>query len=336
MSDIPANARKYIKQVKANRQKQKQKQSSKQTTTVIINQPTRRTRAPNKPKSAPSSGGGGGGPSVIPYVIPQTQLSAASYQNSAVQPPSEIQQLTQALGQFQQNQNQIYRNPLRMAPFRTAMNPPPMQPEEQPLPEPAQAPPPPDLPDIVLQPNRVEQLSREPQAVPIRNDIPTVQGFVHNQAVNDLDRQTELEVYALNDYGGLDAESPREGAEDMRLRMQEIDDELQANLLLAQASRFYMDESPIKKAAGGPIKAGGGGGRGRPFTEVTPFQQHGIELYLLARQEGKIGDRAFLNNLSEVDKKAYDAGRLLVTAKNRNNNPYVADFIRMTENKFNK
>jgi hypothetical protein len=209
---IPANARAYMKGVKANRQKQKQKQSNKQSQVVIINQESKRRRAPNKPKSVPASGGGGGGggPSYIPYVIPQTQLSAASYQNSAVQPVNEIQQLTQALNQFQATP--MYRNPLRMAPFRNVMNPAPIQQVEEPLPEPIQAPPPPEMPDIVEEQNFIEQLARPPVAVPIDSSMPVYQGFAQNQAVNDLARQQDMEVNAYEDFGGYDAQSPREPA----------------------------------------------------------------------------------------------------------------------------
>lgn len=323
MDRIPANAKQYIKQVRANRQKQKQKQS--QSTTVIINSEPKRRRAPNKPKSAPSSGGGGGGPSVIPYVIPQTQLTAASYQNSAVQPPSEIQQLTQALSQFQQNQNQIYRNPFRMEPFRTAMNPAPLVNEEAPLPEPVPSPPPPppDLPDIVLQPNRVEQVARPPVAIPIGPSTPTYEGFAINQAQNDLARQQNVELNAIQDFGGYDAQSPREPA--------------QAEMYQQELIRSQEKISEFMSSGGGggeQLARRSNTGMGRPFKEVTPFQQHGIELFINAREQGLKGDRNFLNSLSSEDRDAYDTGRLLVTAKNRNNNPYVAEYINMIEDKY--
>lgn len=215
---IPSNARAYMKGVRANRQKQKQKQSNKQSQVVIINQEPKRRRAPNKPKSAPASGGA---PSVIPYVIPQTQLSAASYQNSAVQPSSEIQQLTQALNQFQATP--MYRNPLRMAPFRTAMNQAPIVNEEAPLPEPMQAPPPPEMPNIVQEQNFVEQLARPPRAVPIDPSMPVYQGFAQNQAVNDLNRRQDMEVNAYNDFGGFDAQSAGEMSADEIMRQLDLE-----------------------------------------------------------------------------------------------------------------
>ena len=206
---IPANARAYMKGVKANRQKQKQKQSNKQSQVVIINQEPKRRRAPNKPKSAPTSGGGsgggGGGPGYIPYVIPQSQLSAASYQNSAMQPPTEIQQLTQALNQFQATP--VYRNPFRMEPFRTAMNPAPIQQIEQPLEQPAPSPPPPDLPNIVEEQNFVEQRARPLPMLPIGSSSSAYQGFSQNQSVNDLARQVDREVNAYADFGGDDAQA---------------------------------------------------------------------------------------------------------------------------------
>jgi len=330
MSDrIPANAKKYIKQVRANRQKQKQKQSNKQTTTVIINPESKRRRAPNKPKSAPSSGGGGA-PNVIPYVIPQTQLTAASYQNSAVQPPDAIQQLTQALGQFQQNQNQIYRNPLRMAPFRAAMNPAPIQQVEEPLPEPIQELPNPVMPDIVQEQNFVEQLARPPMAVPINQDSPVVQGFAVNQAQNDLARQQDMGLNAYEDFGGYDAQSPSQETYEVELGRQRK----KLNVFMGGGGGMgSYDEIPLPSTPPEStlIKKSG---KGRPFTEVTPFQQHGIELYIMAREKGLKGDRKFLSSLSVQDKDAYDAGRLLVTAKNRNNNPYVAEYIRIIEDRY--
>jgi hypothetical protein len=319
---IPANARKYIKQVRANRQKQKQKQSNKQSQVVIINQEPKRRRGPNKPKSSPASGGGGGGPSVIPYVIPQTQLTAASYQNSAVQPSNEIQQLTQALSQFQATP--VYRNPFRMEPFRTAMNPAPLQQVEEPLPEPIRELPNPVMPDIVQEQNFVEQVARPPMAVPIVPSTPTYEGFAINQEQNDLARQQNVELKAYEDFGGYDAQSPREPS---------------------QAEMYQQELIRSQEKLNEFMSSGGGGGEqlarrsntgmGRPFKEVSPFQQHGIELYITAREQGKKGNRNFLNSLSSQDREAYDAGRLLVTAKNRNNNPYIAEFINMIENKYN-
>jgi len=307
-----------MKQVKANKQKQKQKQSNKQSQVVIINQQTRR-RGPNKPKpSASSGGGGGGGPSVIPYVIPQTQLTAASYQNSAVQPPDAIQQLTQALGQFQQNQNQIYRNPLRMAPFRAAMNPAPIQQVEEPLPEPIQELPNPVMPDIVLQPNFVEQVARPPIAVPISSSMPTYQGFVSTQATNDLDNQVNMGVDAYDDFGGYDAHSPRE-----------ISDSQLYNEALARA----------RAKVNMPIFSGAGGGmgsydeiplpstpavtpfpvsnKGRNFTALTQDERFAIEIYLRAKH-----DKELKKSFDEEQRRLYSRGSKLIT-QNKKNNPEV-------------
>jgi hypothetical protein len=221
--EIPKQLKAYIKKVGKKREKKlvhpsyKQKQANKQSQVVIINQEPRRTRAPNKPRPSAPSGGGGNAPypnvAYIPYTLPQPslpQMSAANYGNTALQPVNEIQQLTQALNQFQATP--VYRNPLRMAPFRNAMNPAPMQQVEEPLPEPIQAPPPPEMPDIVEEQNFVEQLARPPIAVPIDPSMPVYQGFAQNQAVNDLARQQDMEVNAYEDFGGYDAQSPREPA----------------------------------------------------------------------------------------------------------------------------
>jgi hypothetical protein len=318
MSDIPANARKYIKQVRANRQKQKQKQSqkqsNKQSTTVIINPETKRKRGPNKPKSA-STSGGGGGPSVIPYVIPQTQLSAANYQNSATQPDA-IQQLTQALNQFQATP--VYRNPFRMEPFRTAMNPTPLRNEEAPLPQPAPSPPPPVREDMVEEQNYVIPVAEE---IPMSNQ--NYQGMSPNQSRNQLAGRIQKEVDMLGEYN---PQTPT------------FEDDSQDEIPIPSSPELKETQSqdfgqPILSLEPPPLKKSG---KGRPFAEVTPFQQHGIELYIIAREQGLKGDRKYLASLSQSDKEAYDAGRLLVTAKNRNNNPYVAEFISMIEDKFNK
>lgn len=320
MSDrIPANARQYIKQVRANRQKQKQKQSNKQTTTVIINQEPKRRRAPNKPKSAPSSGGGGGGggPSVIPYVIPQTQLTAASYQNSAVQPANEIQQLTQALSQFQQNQNQIYRNPFRMEPFRTAMNPAPLQQVEEPLPEPIQERPNPVMPDIVLQPNRVEQVARPQVAFPIVPSTPIYEGFAINQA--QISREQEMELDAILDMGGYDAQSPREPSQA----------EYQQELIRQQEK--------LKEF----MSSGGGGGeqlarrsnKGRPFSDLTESERRSIELAIYAKKANLVRNRQFLDGLNPEDKESYERGLRLIS-QNKKNNPSVIAYIQQLESEY--
>lgn len=307
------SAKAYMKQVKANKQKQKQKQSNKQSQVVIINQEPKRRRGPNKPRPPASSGGGGGGtPSVIPYVIPQTQLTAANYQNSAVQPPDAIQQLTQALGQFQQNQNQIYRNPLRMAPFREAMNPAPIQPVEEPLPQPAQAPPPPDLPDIVLQPNRVEQLARPPIAVPISSSMPSYQGFAVNQATNDLANQQNIQLNAYDDFGGYDAQSPPEISD------RQIYDEALAksreklNVFMGGGGGMSpYDEIPSPSTPLFPLS-----NKGRPFTSLTQDEIFAIEIYLRAKHDKKL-KRGF----DEEQKRLYSRGSII--SINKKNNPEV-------------
>lgn len=313
---IPANARKYIKQVRANRQKQKQKQS--QSTTVIINQEPKRRRGPNKPKSAPASGGGGGSPSVIPYVIPQTQLTAASYQNSAVQPPDAIQQLTQALSQFQATP--VYRNPFRMEPFRTAMNPAPLQQVEEPLPEPIRELPNPVMPDIVEEQNFVEQLARPPVAFPIVPSTPTYEGFAVNQEQNDLARQQNVVLKAYEDFGGYDAQSPREPS---------------------QAEMYQQELIRSQEKLNEFMSSGGGGGeqlarrsnKGRPFSDLTDFERRGIELAIHARKNDLVGNRQFLDGFTPEDRRAYDRG-LKIISQNKSKNPSVIAYIQQIESEY--
>jgi hypothetical protein len=313
---IPANARKYIKQVRANRQKQKQKQS--QSTTVIINQEPKRRRGPNKPKSAPASGSGGGSPSVIPYVIPQTQLTAASYQNSAVQPPDAIQQLTQALSQFQATP--VYRNPFRMEPFRTAMNPAPLQQVEEPLPEPIRELPNPVMPDIVEEQNFVEQLARPPVAFPIVPSTPTYEGFAVNQEQNDLARQQNVELKAYEDFGGYDAQSPREPS---------------------QAEMYQQELIRSQEKLNEFMSSGGGGGeqlarrsnKGRPFSDLTDFERRGIELAIHARKNDLVGNRQFLDGFTPEDRRAYDRG-LKIISQNKSKNPSVIAYIQQIESEY--
>lgn len=306
MDRIPANARAYMKQVRANKQKQKQRQSSKQSQVVIINQgPKRRTRrAPNKPKSAPASGGGGA-PTIIPYVIPQTQLTAASYQNTATQPPDAIQQLTQALSQFQATP--VYRNPFRMEPFRTAMNRPeaPLRNEEVPL---ETAPPPPPNPvmaDIVQEQTSFIPLASPPIAVPISSSAPTYQGFVENQAVNDLDRQTNMELRVTENYGGYDEYSPTEIYQSELGRAQ-----TKLNVFMEGGGGMgQIDEIPSPSP---PVST-----KGRPFAPLTQDEMFAIELYLLAKH-----DKNLKRGFNEEQKRLYSRGSKLIT-QNKKNNPEV-------------
>jgi hypothetical protein len=211
MSDrIPANARQYIKQVRANRQKQKQKQSNKQSQVVIINQEPKRRRAPNKSKQAPKSG--------YPNIV--YLQSSPPIMNVPPQP------YDQGLNEFRSNP--IYQNPFRMQAINRVLNAPPtpLYQVERPLQQPLPSPPPPDLPDIVDQQNFVEQLSRPPKAVQIDSSAPVYQGFVQNQAVNGLARQVDLELNAFNDFGGADAQAQSMGELSAEEIMRQIDEEM--------------------------------------------------------------------------------------------------------------
>jgi len=206
MDKIPASLKKYIKKVRANRRENKISQSSKQV--VIINQESKRRRSSKK------STGGSGKENQYPRIvyIPQSTPNMSIPMN---QPQQISQPIPQAINQFAQTP--VYRNPLRNEPFRTALNPPPFS-ENKPIPsnmeqniftQPPQVPQP-VLPDIILEPNRIFMPSTPAQAYPITPGGSIFQGFVENQAVNQLNEQVTKEVNAFEDYGGLDAQSDTE------------------------------------------------------------------------------------------------------------------------------
>jgi hypothetical protein len=158
---IPAHLKKYIKKARATRVKENKisykspKQVAKQNQIVIIGDTSGRKRQYIKRGTA-SSGGGGGGvdyPRIvyIPQSIPNMSIPMSN--------PQEIRQpIPPSVHGFQSQP--VYRNPFRMQPFRTALNPPPFT-ENKPLEHTAdksiftapQSPPPPLEPDIVQEPN---------------------------------------------------------------------------------------------------------------------------------------------------------------------------------------
>jgi hypothetical protein len=200
-------------------QKQKQRQSVNQT--VVVNQqPATRRRGPNKPK-APSGGGSGSGGQG-----PSSSITYAPYQMTNAAPQSNQQEFAAEVARqvirqsvpnivyeipaiFGENQR-FYRNPFRLQPFRDDLNRENLIPVEVPLNnfDRAPAPPPPVEPDIVLQPNSIDQRSVSAETIPIHPNITVPQGFTSNIPANQLNEQ----IKAYKDFGGDDSQSVSSGA----------------------------------------------------------------------------------------------------------------------------
>ena len=331
MDRIPKELKKYIKKARASNVKkiQSQKQSNKQQQIVVIGGPTRR-RAPNKPKSGGegSDGSPQQGPGGYPRVVylPQTfpNMTTPAGQPSIVQeiPPSGMSFSPAA---------QIYRNQERMRPFRNVMNPPPqLNPspfsnlesppinQEQNIFSPRPPPPNPVEPDIVQEPVFLDRLSSPPIAVPIFPSSSPLQGFVQNEAVNDLARNVDMELAATEDYGGEDAQSPT-----IPLRLQRENDKIN------EYKRQRDGDLPIPSAI--PIMSGGGGGpsnKGRPFTVLTDGEKEAIIMYARYKH-----DKPGKNEFTETEKALYKRGNRLLS-QNKSNNPELVAFYSDVVEKF--
>ena len=201
-----------------------------------------------------------------------------------------------------------------METFRTAMNPAPLQNEEAPLPQPAPSPPNPVRDEIVQEANYIV-----PQAVPISSNF---FGMSQNQSNNQLAGRIQKESDMLAEY---EAQTPTEdeGFLDAIPLPSSPPPPSPKKLESSQEPPILSLEQPTPKKSG----------KGRPFSEVTPFQQHGIELYITARENGLVGDRSFLSTLSTQDREAYNNGRILVT-QNKKNNPNVISYIKLIEDRY--
>jgi len=336
MDRIPKELKKYIKKDRTSNVKKIQKQSNKQQQIVVIGGPTRR-RAPNKPRSGGDGSGGSGGsgsspqqggPGVYPRVVylPQTfpNMTIPAAQPSIVQeiPPSGMPFSPAA---------HIYRNQERLRPFRNVMNPPPqLNPapfsnlesppinQEQNLFSQTRPPPNPVQPDIVQEPVYLDRLSSPPIAVPIFPSSSPVQGFVQNEAVNDLAMDTDMELAATQDYGGEDAQSST-----IPLRLQRENDKIN------DYKRQRDGELPFPSAT--PIMSAGGGGpsnKGRPFTALTDVEKDSIMMYARYKydKEGKSG-------FDETEKALYKRGNRLLS-QNKSNNPELVAFYSDVVEKF--
>jgi hypothetical protein len=315
---------KKILKAKANKAKisyKSPKQIAKQSQVVIINQDRPKRRYTRRGKATAGGGGGGGGDSKIVYI----PISQPNFNIPAQNPQIISQPIPQMIRDFQATP--VYRNPLRMEPFRSALNPPPFNQnrpapaniegnlDEIPMPSP-----PPLEPEIVLEPNSIFMPSTPVSAYPIMPSSTPGQGFTENVAVNQLNQQVQDEVAAYDDFGGYDAQAEEERR--MRLAKQ-----LSGGEYYQRRGRIQTSDSEGESVRGG---GGGGGGamsesdegkkssnKGRPFTALTQQDRDSIQLYIFAKN-----DKDLKKGLSAEDKNLYKRGRKLIT-QNKKNNPEV-------------
>jgi hypothetical protein len=321
MDKIPASLKKYIKKARANRRENKisyksPKQIAKQNQIVIINQDPIRRRGPYKKRGIAGGSGSGGGSGEGGNQYPRIVYIPQSVPNMTI-PMNNPQQISQPIppSMTQFLPRPVYKNPLRLEPFRSALNPPPFT-ENKPslfnmeqniFTQPKESPPPLE-PDIVLEPNRLFMPSTPVQAFPITSGGNIGQGFTENQAVNQLNEEVLKEEKAYADFGGEDAQQ-------MRLAKQ-----LSGGSFYESQKKFFESE-PESDSPRSDIGIGGGGGgsgrRGRPFTSLTADQE--LALYTFYRYKYDTANRRKL-----FDKEAqilYDKGRKL--DKDKKNNPEV-------------
>ena len=318
-SKIPASLKKYIKKARANRRENKisyksPKQIAKQNQIVIINQEPIRRRGPYKKRGGGGGGAGGGdGGNQYPRIvyIPQSVPNMTIPMNN----PQQISQpIPPSMTQFLPRP--VYRNPLRLEPFRTALNPPPFT-QNNPSPvnmeqniftPPPQSPPPLE-PDIVLEQNRLIMPSTPVQAFPITPGGTIGQGFTENQAVNQLNEEVLKEEKAYSDFGGDDAQQ-------MRLAKQ-----LSGGSFYESQKSLFESESDSPRSdigrGGGGGGSGGSGRRGRPFSSLTADQE--LALYTFYKYKYDTTTRRKL--FDKESQILYDTGRKL--DKDKKNNPEV-------------
>jgi len=321
-SKIPAQLKKYIKKARANRRENKisyksPKQVAKQNQVVIINQDPIRRRGPYRKRGSGGGGGGGDGgdggnqyPRIV--YIPQSVPNMTIPMNNL---PQIRQPIPPSITEFLPRP--VYRNPLRLEPFRSALNPPPFT-ENKPSPlnmeqniftQPRELPPPIE-PDIVLEPNRLFMPSTPVQAFPITPGGSIGQGFVQNEAVNQLNDQVLKEEKAYADFGGDDAQQ-------MRLAKQLSG----GSFYESQKSLFDLEsDSPRSEIGRGGGGGEGSGRRGRPFTSLTADQNKALLTFYTYKNDT-------VNRRKLLDKEAqafYDKGREI--DKSKRNNPEVIKF----------
>ena len=344
MDRIPKELKKYIKKARASKEKKipytSQKQSNKQQQIVVIGGPTRRS-APNKPKSGGGgSGGSGGSPQQGPGDYPRVVYVPHTFPNMTLpsQPPSILQEIPPSGMPFSPAA-QMYRNPFRMAPFRNVMNPPPqLTPapfsnlESPPINQEqnifTQPPPRPNPvePDIVQEPVYVDNVSTPPIAVPIFPSSSSYQGFVENQAVNDLSRQVDMEINAFDDFGGEDAQSPTipMGLQRQQDKVNEYKRQRENDLLYLSSNLPFPSDNPMLGGGGGPSN------KGRPFTALEAYEKDAIAFY--ARYKD---DKEGRKSLSPAQQNEYKLGNRLIS-QNKKNNPEAIVYYNEFLEKFGK
>ena len=331
---ISAKIKKILK-AKANKAKisyKSPKQIAKQSQVVIINQDRPKRRYTRRGK-ATMGGGGGGGDSKVVYI----PISQPNFNIPAQNPQIISQPIPQMIRDFQPTP--IYRNPLRMEPFRSNLNPAPFN-QNRPAPANIEgnladvpiASPPPLEPEIVLEPNSIFMPSTPVSAYPIMSSSSPTQGFTENVAVNQLNQQIGEELKAYDDFGGYDAQAEGE-ARQIRLAKQ-----LSSGEQYQRRGRIQTSDSE-----GESVRSGGGGGamsesdtgkkssnKGRPFTELTQQDRDSIQLYIFAKN-----DKDLKKGLSAEDKNLYKRGRLILS-QNKKNNPEVIAIQQDTYNIMSK
>lgn len=321
MDKLPASLKKYIKKARANSREKKityksPKQVAKQNQVVIIGDLPSRRRGPYKKRGSGSGGGGGGGGSDGGNQYPRIVYIPQSVPNMTI-PMNQPQQISQPIppSMTQFLPRPVYRNPLRLEPFRTALNPPSFT-ENKPTPfnleqniftQPRESPSP-LLPDIVLEQNSVFMPSTPVQAFPITPGGSSSQGFTENQAVNQLDAQITKEEKAYSNFGGDDAQQ-------MRLAKQ-----LSGGSFYESQKQLFEPESESPRSPRSDIGGGGGEGsgrRGRPFTTLTQEQEKALYTFYTYKYDTTNKRKL----LSENDQILYNKGREL--DKSKKNNPQV-------------
>jgi len=327
-SKIPAQLKKYIKKARANRRENKityksPKQVAKQNQVVIINQEPRK-RGPYKKRGSGGGSGSGSGGSGSDGQYPRIVYIPQSIPNMSI-PMHNPEQIKQDIPQMMNHftAQPVYRNPFRMEPFRTALNPPPFT-ENKPLPinmdrpiftKPLQPSPPPLEPDIVLEHNSLIMSSSPIQAYPITPGGSYSQGFVQNEAVNQLNEQILKEEKAYEDFGGEDAQQMRLG------KQLSGGSYYEHQRLFGSEPLSPLSDVPVpvrvRGSGGGGGSGGGSGRRGRPFTSLTPDQEKALYTFYAYKYDTA-------NKRKLLDKEAlalYDTGREI--DKSKKNNPDV-------------
>lgn len=260
------------------------KQVAKQSQVVIINQDRPKRTYTKRGKA--TAGGSGGSDSKVVYI----PTYSPNFNIPAQNPQIISQPIPQMVREFQPTP--VYRNPLRMEPFRTALNPPPFNQnrpapaniegnlDEIPMPSP-----PPLEPEIVLEPNSIFMPSTPVSAYPIMSSSSPTQGFTQNQAVNQLDQQVGEELKAYDDFGGEDAQ--------MRLGKQ------------LSGGEYYQRQREMGMAA----------------ESLSQQDIEAVQLYIYTK-----GKPEFLKGFTDEEREIYKRGRQL--SQTRQNNPVIIQILK--------